>query len=122
MANRNRDSGNNYELYIAKVFKWILNRGNIVTSRSESRNKDAAGIDLCNTEPLQVQCKLQKQLPDLSIFDRMKSYDDKGINLIVWGKTRRASKNMVNTGDYVILPLPDFVALCEYFETKLKDE
>jgi hypothetical protein len=117
MANRNRTAGNKYELYIKDKFEYILGR-DIKTSRNESRVKDAAGIDLCNTEPLQIQCKLQKQLPDLSIFKRMNEYNSKGINLIAWGRTKRANKNMVKEDDLVIIPLDDFIALCEYLETK----
>jgi hypothetical protein len=82
-----------------------------VSSRSESRNKDNAGIDICNTDPLQIQCKLTKQLPDLSIFKRMSSYCEEAINLIVWGRTKRAAKNMVKDGDFVIMPLDDFIEL-----------
>jgi hypothetical protein len=117
MSLRNRNAGKAYELYIAKEFEYILDR-KIVTSRAESRNRDNAGIDLCNTEPLQIQCKLTATLPKLDIFKRMNGYNDKSINMIVWGRTKRMKKYMVKDDDYVILPLEDFKALCEYLETK----
>ncbi len=121
MPNRNRRAGNEYELFIAKEFEFILDR-KIVTSRSESRAKDAAGIDLCNTEPFQIQCKLQKNLPDLEgIFESLNKYNPNSINIITWGRTKRANKNMVKEDDYIIMPLEDFRALCEYLETRKDD-
>ena len=56
-----RKKGNNYELAVAKLF-WELG-WDCVSSRSESKNTDDAGIDLCYTDPFQVQCKATQRTP-----------------------------------------------------------
>jgi len=111
---RNRTAGHRYELYIAKEFEYMLDK-DVITSRLESRAKDNAGIDLCNTEPFQVQCKLTRQLPDLQVFKRMEAYNSKAINIIAWGRTKRANKNMVKEDDYIIMTLEDFRAMHEHY-------
>ena len=105
MSNRNRDAGNGYELKILNRIKFLF--PDILTSRNESRSMDAKKVDFCNTHPFNFQCKLQKQTPNVEILNQM----PEGKNVIVWGKTRRASVNMVKDGDYVIMKLDTFLDL-----------
>ena len=105
MANRNRDAGNKYEL-------WILDRikgrfPNVVTSRNESRIMDGKKVDCCNTDPFQFQCKLTQNTPNVDILDEM----PEGKNVIIWGKTKRKDVRMRKNGDYVIMKLDTFIDL-----------
>ena len=59
---RNRTKGHNAERYYATVFKEMSPSFNLVkTSRAASRLHDDSGIDLCFTEPFNVQIKAGKQ-------------------------------------------------------------
>ena len=56
-----RTKGHAYEREVAQKFR---DEGfeDCVTSRSESKRTDDAGIDLCYTGPWQVQCKNQERI------------------------------------------------------------
>ena len=56
MANRNRTAGHKWELEVIKDFKEI-GYTEAVSSRYSSRETDDAGIDICNTDNLAIQCK-----------------------------------------------------------------
>lgn len=59
-----RKKGHAFELQIRDVFKE-LGWDKAVSSRSESKNKDDQGIDLCFTDPFSVQCKAVENLGSL---------------------------------------------------------
>jgi hypothetical protein len=62
MSINSRKKGTAYELAVIRRFRekgW----GTCVSSRSESKRKDDAGIDICYTDPFQVQCKAVEKLP-----------------------------------------------------------
>lgn len=64
MATRGRSArqkGHSFELQIRDFFKE-LGYDKCVSSRSESKNKDDQGIDLCYTGPFNVQCKAVENL------------------------------------------------------------
>lgn len=55
MAINSRNKGKAFEL---EIIKWFNKKGyNSVSSRSESKRLDDAGVDLCYTKPFNVQCK-----------------------------------------------------------------
>ena len=56
MANRNRTAGHKWELEVIKDIKEI-GYTEAVSSRYSSRETDDAGIDICNTDNLAIQCK-----------------------------------------------------------------
>lgn len=61
MGINSRVKGKSFELAVIKTFKekgWT----ECVSSRSESKRTDDAGIDLCYSEPFQVQCKAVEKL------------------------------------------------------------
>lgn len=60
MANSNRDKGHRFEREIAKKFREL--GFNCTTSRYSSKEKDDAKIDLCGTEPFNVQLKAVERL------------------------------------------------------------
>lgn len=58
----NRTAGNNYERETRKWYeRWFPNA---VTSRNESRTKDAGKVDIIGIAPLEVQCKYTKNYPN----------------------------------------------------------
>lgn len=57
-----RAKGNKYELAVAKIFQE-LGWNECVSSRSESKRTDDAGIDLCYTKPFQIQAKAWERAP-----------------------------------------------------------
>lgn len=61
MAINAKHKGNRFELDIRDWFKE-LGWTRAVSSRSESKSKDDKGIDLCYTEPFEVQCKHVEKL------------------------------------------------------------
>lgn len=60
MSNRSR--GNSYERTLAQEMRE-LGFIDCVTSRSESKRRDDAGVDLCYTGPLNIQAKYWKSAP-----------------------------------------------------------
>lgn len=56
-----RTKGHTYEREVAEKFRQA-GYTECVTSRSESKRTDDAGIDLCYTDPWQVQCKNQERI------------------------------------------------------------
>jgi len=62
MPNANRDAGHRFERDTANAMRKC-GFVDCVTSRAESKSLDDAGIDLCNTGPLAVQCKRTKKQP-----------------------------------------------------------
>lgn len=105
MANRNRDAGHKFELDILSKLKDLF--PGILTSRNESRTKDAQKIDFCNTDAYQFQAKLTKNFPGVDILDQM----PEGKNIIIWGKTEKAKTNFVKKGEYVIMKFETFKEL-----------
>lgn len=64
MATRGRSArqkGHSFELQVRDFFRE-LGYDKCVSSRSESKNKDDQGIDLCFTGPFNVQCKAVENL------------------------------------------------------------
>jgi hypothetical protein len=87
MPINSRKKGTGYELDVIKRFKekgW----GECVSSRSESKRKDDAGIDLCYTDPFQVQCKAVEKLG--SAHDILAKMPE-GKNLIFHKKNRKGT-------------------------------
>lgn len=57
-----RAKGHKYELDVVKKFKELGWEG-ACSSRSESKNTDDKGIDLCYTDPFQIQAKAWESAP-----------------------------------------------------------
>lgn len=60
-AKGRRAKGHGYERDVAEKFRKA-GYVECVTSRSESKRTDDAGVDLCYTDPWQVQCKNQERM------------------------------------------------------------
>lgn len=92
-----KNKGNGYERKIAAEFREI-GFDDAVTSRSESKSMDDAGVDLCNTEPFNVQCKAWERAPNY--HQVLAEMPKKGIN-VLFHKRNRA-------GEIVVMKKEDF--------------
>jgi len=101
MASRNRTAGNNYERQVAKELREF--GFDAVTSRSESRNLDARGIDLVSNFPLKPQMKCSINQPNVH-----KLLEETEANIIFFKKTEKAKKKFVTKGEYIMMKKEDF--------------
>ena len=83
-----RTKGHAFEREIAELFRE-LGWDNCVTSRSESKNTDDKGIDLCFTLPWSVQCKAQEKLTTglHELISGMPKDDNH--NVIIWKRNNK---------------------------------
>lgn len=71
MVRNNRRAGNQYERDTMNEYKE-LGFDNAVTSRNESRTRDAGKIDICGVYPFAPQCKYTKRQPQMwELLDSM---------------------------------------------------
>jgi len=102
-----RKKGHAFELQIRDVFKE-LGWDKAVSSRSESKNKDDQGIDLCFTDPFSVQCKAVENLGSLhKILAAMP--DDSNYNVVFHKRSRQ--------GVIVAMTLDDFKELIQMLKS-----
>lgn len=107
MAINARKKGHGYELDIRDWFRE-LGWTKAVSSRSESKNKDDQGIDLCFTDPFNVQAKAVEKLG--SIHDVLaKMPKDFNYNLVFHKRNRK--------GTIVCMTLEDFRELLDQLIT-----
>jgi len=81
-----RNKGKNFELTLIKKLKslgWVK----ACSSRSESRNLDAAGVDVCYTDPLQIQCKAVEK--NFNVHTELASMPQNGKFNLVFHKRNR---------------------------------
>jgi len=88
-----RNKGKGYELKIAEEFRNILGYFDCVTSRSESKRLDDAGVDLCNTGEFNVQCKAWEKAP--SYHDVLAGMPQNGKWNVVFHKRNRKGEVVV---------------------------
>lgn len=109
-TSRNRNAGHQWErdiVNIMKDFGWE----DAISSRWESRRRDDMGVDLCNTEPFNIQAKCAAQRVNyIKILDEMPQEDDM-INVVFERKTEKRKTRFYKTGEYVHLKLEDFLKL-----------
>lgn len=92
-----RKKGHTYELVIRDWFR-DLGWSRAVSSRSESKNKDDQGIDLCFTDPFNVQAKAVEKLG--SIHDVLAKMPKDNYNLVFHKRNRK--------GTIVAMTIEDF--------------
>lgn len=79
-----------------------------VSSRSESKNKDDQGIDLCYTDPFSIQAKAVEKLGSLhDILAKMPQ--DQNYNIVFHKKNRK--------GTIVAMTIEDFKEILEMLIT-----
>jgi hypothetical protein len=101
MATRGRSArqkGHSFELQIRDFFKE-LGYEKCVSSRSESKNKDDQGVDLCYTGPFNVQCKAVENLGSMHrVLSEMPQ--DSNYNIVFHKRNRQ--------GTVVAMTIEDF--------------
>ena len=99
MAVNGRKKGIGYELATIKKMKE-LGFEEAVSSRSESKRTDDAGVDICYTFPFQVQCKAVEKLPT-SYHAILKGMpNNAGINVLMHKKNREGTVVSLNEKDF----------------------
>jgi hypothetical protein len=89
MPTNARKKGNNYELEVIKLFREL--GWNCVSSRSESKRTDDAGIDVCYSDPFQIQAKAWERAP--SYHEVLKGMPEKKgmFNLLFHKRNRKGT-------------------------------
>lgn len=98
-----RNKGHSYE---RKIRKEMIELGyeSCETSRYESKKKDDQKVDLCNTDPFNIQCKAVER--GLNYFDVLNSMpNDTNHNVIFHKKNRK--------GELVVMRKEDFYEIIE---------
>lgn len=107
MPINSRNKGHGYELQIRDLFiklGWLQ----CVTSRSESKRKDDQGIDLCYTDPFNIQAKAVEKLGSVhDILSKMPK--DSNYNLVFHKRNRK--------GTIVCMTIEDFKEILEILIT-----
>lgn len=126
MSKRNKRAGNAWELECIKKVVHIY--PNLVSSRSESRNRDSLKVDLTNRDAdkhgkcnVNIQCKTTcNSINYEKVLKAMPEERDEGIvNVIFHKKTKKKKEGKLfrETGQYAILELDDFISLLEELES-----
>lgn len=111
MSNRNRTAGHNFEREIVNELK-VIGFPEAVTARSESKNTDDKGIDICNTPGFQFQCKNSVITPNYhELLTTMPQNET--INVVIHRKTKKAKSRFITQGDYVVLKKEEFFRLLQ---------
>lgn len=101
MSNRNKTAGSNYERQIAAELRDL--GFDAVTSRSESRSLDNAGVDLVTDFPLAPQMKISVNQPNVH-----RLLTETKAEIIFFKKMEKAYRNFMPKGEYVMLRKEDF--------------
>jgi len=108
----NRRRGIRWELVCIKAIKHLFPKA--VSSRAESRERDAAKVDICFTEPFNIQCKLSnKRINYDEILVSMP--EEKNINVIFNKLTRKTGNKFLPLGTYAILTMEDFIKMMDNY-------
>jgi len=93
-----RKRGNNYEVLLAKEFR-DMGFPDCCTSRYESKRKDDDKVDLCFSEPFNIQAKCKNNYGNpLPVLAEMPA--DENINVVI--------NKIVNKGEFVTMSKMDF--------------
>lgn len=101
MSNRNKTAGSNYERQIAAELRDL--GFDAVTSRSESRSLDNAGVDLVTNFPLAPQMKISVNQPNVH-----KLLTETEAEIIFYKRVEKAFEKFMSKGEYVMLRKEDF--------------
>ncbi len=114
---RNRTAGNSFEGYCKRLYHEY-GYPHVVTTRSESRSRDAKKIDLMNKEevvngqlPFATQCKSYARKLDYPAL--LESIDSNLIKVVMHRFTQKRGTKFYTQGEYAILKLEDFFKLIQ---------
>ena len=111
MSNRNKQAGGRWELDVIKDLKEMGYEA--VSSRSESRNAEARGIDIITNFPYNIQCKASVNNPN---YHKLLTETDAG--LIFHRKMEKRKTQFYTIGEYVNMPKASFYKLINNGNTK----
>ena len=109
-----RKKGNNYELKIIRELNSLYKTDTLVSSRSESKRLDDAGIDIVDNDnilPFYVQCKNTQNIPSVDLIKECKRQDKPLV--IFWNKQIKKEVNCVSGGEFIILTKELFYKLLQ---------
>jgi len=122
--NRNRSAGHTWERLCINLLKTISYFKNIVSSRSESVNRDAQKVDIMNKDEdengrllFDIQCKTTCN--SVNYHKIMSEMVIKKIPLILHRKTKKQGKSFYKEEDYAILKMEDFIRLLKQIDFEL---
>ena len=124
-SNRNNNAGKGFERTVMHMLRKI-GFEHVVTTRSESRGRDAQGIDLMNKDelkngrlPYNIQCKNMKERVPYYQLLRDLPCDTGAINVVFHKFTeKKAGGGFHAKGHYAILDMADFLQMAEMLETQ----
>ena len=94
-----RAKGHRYELELVNKFKEFF--PDCVTSRSESKRTDDAGVDLCYTGGFNVQAKNWEKAP--AYHDALAKMPKDKLNLLFHRRNRKGSVVVMSEEDFWVL-------------------
>lgn len=105
-----RKKGHSFELIVRDFFR-DLGYTECVSSRSESKNLDDKGVDLCYTGPFYVQCKAVENLGSIhAVLAKMPK--EHKLNVVFHKKNRQ--------GTIVAMDIETFKVLAREFSTPVE--
>lgn len=118
MSNRNRTAGHNYERKVVNELKE-LGFNDVVTARSESRNKDNLGIDIFGDSlPFDIQCKVKVNITNNEIKNLLSRGDKKPL-IIIHKKVNKAGVKFMPDGEYAYMHKDLLYKLLNYITDEL---
>ncbi|MCU0322686.1 MAG: hypothetical protein MUE72_09735 [Chitinophagaceae bacterium] len=113
---RNRSAGSNWERELAKLFRDI-GYLHVVTTRSESRSRDAQKIDLINKDegvngrlPFNIQAKnVVGHLKYGKVLAEMPKDDN--MNVVLHKQTYKKGDRFIESDRFAIMYMEDFIKL-----------
>lgn len=95
-----RKKGNSYELWVINKLQSIGLFPEAVSSRSESKRRDDAGVDICYSDPFNIQCKAVEKLGAVhDILARMP--DEANYNIVFHKKNRKGTVVSMSLDDFM---------------------
>lgn len=109
MSKRNRTAGHDWEREVVKALREMGYEA--VSSRYASRQTDDAGIDICNTGDLAIQCKNTSKSIDYHKINKEMNTDKNKI--IMHKRTEKSGERFLCKGKYVICEYDFFMELLQ---------
>lgn len=115
MSKRNRTAGHDWERKCAEILRTFF--PGIVTSRSANLLKDAKKVDLVNADelrdgelPFNFQCK---STCNGANYHKILNDMPDGDNILLHQYKKKANKNFVTRGEYVVMTMDTFLKLLD---------
>lgn len=122
--NRNRTAGHSWERICINILKTIPYFKNVVSTRSESRNRDNDKIDIMNKDEdengrliFDIQCKTTCNT--LNYSKVMESMVIRKMPVIFHRQTEKKGKSFYKKEDYVIMKMDDFIEILKQIDFEL---